>query len=92
MRNWLLFGFSFNLLTEKFFVIIKSSLRTHFNFWIARFQMAELYNPNSLPADFVKFYGGTEDSVKIFSSPARINIIGEHIDYNGGKVYYSAQR
>ena len=46
--------------------------------------MAELYNPNSLPADFVKFYGGTEDSVKIFSSPARINIIGEHIDYNGG--------
>ena len=33
--------------------------------------MAELYNPNSLPADFVKVYGGTEDSVKIFSSPAR---------------------
>lgn len=28
--------------------------------------MAELYNPNSLPADFVKVYGGTEDSVKIF--------------------------
>ena len=52
--------------------------------------MAELYNPNSLPADFVKVYGGTEDSVKIFSSPARINIIGEHIDYNGGKVFPAA--
>ena len=41
------------------------------------------YDPAELAAAFVKLYGGTEDSVKIYSSPARINIIGEHIDYNG---------
>lgn len=48
------------------------------------------YNPAELKADFVKTYGGTEDSVSVFSSPARINIIGEHIDYNGGKVFPAA--
>lgn len=48
------------------------------------------YNPEDLPKDFVKIYGGDESSVKIFSSPARINIIGEHIDYNGGMVFPAA--
>ena len=36
---------------------------------------SETYNPDNLPAAFVKKYGGTEDSVQLFSSPARINII-----------------
>lgn len=48
------------------------------------------YNPATLKADFVKYYGGSESEVKVFSSPARINIIGEHIDYNGGKVFPAA--
>ncbi|MBQ6782009.1 MAG: galactokinase [Treponema sp.] len=48
------------------------------------------YNPADLPAAFVKLYGGNEKDVAIFSAPARINIIGEHIDYNGGKVFPAA--
>lgn len=51
---------------------------------------SQTYDPRELPKDFVKIYGGTEDSVSVFSSPARINIIGEHIDYNGGMVFPAA--
>ena len=51
---------------------------------------AELFDPAELATAFVKIYGGTEDTVSIFASPARINIIGEHIDYNGGKVFPAA--
>lgn len=48
------------------------------------------YDPKELKSAFIKTYGGTEDSVQLYSSPARINIIGEHIDYNGGKVFPAA--
>ena len=44
------------------------------------------YTTDELKDAFVKMYGDTGD-VRIYSSPARINIIGEHIDYNGGKVF-----
>lgn len=50
----------------------------------------ELINLNEFKAAFVKLYGGSEDSIALFRSPARINIIGEHIDYNGGKVFPAA--
>ena len=45
------------------------------------------YTPEELKNAFLKMYGGNEADVKLYSSPARINIIGEHIDYNGGKVF-----
>jgi len=45
------------------------------------------YSPEELLNDFLEIYGGEKESVRIFASPARINIIGEHIDYNGGKVF-----
>jgi len=48
------------------------------------------YEPADLVAAFVKMYGGKESDVNVYSSPARINIIGEHIDYNGGKVFPAA--
>lgn len=48
---------------------------------------AKEYDPKDLPSEFVKTYGGNEKDVRVYASPARINIIGEHIDYNGGKVF-----
>lgn len=35
---------------------------------------------------FLKLYGG-EGEIKTFFSPGRVNLIGEHTDYNGGHVF-----
>ena len=51
--------------------------------------MPEMIKPELLK-EFVSLYGGKADDVSVFASPARINIIGEHIDYNGGKVLPAA--
>lgn len=46
--------------------------------------------PQLLRENFIKIYGNSDKEVRMFASPARINIIGEHIDYNGGKVFPAA--
>lgn len=48
-----------------------------------------LFDRAEFLAAFEKQYGSSE-GVQLFTSPARINIIGEHIDYNGGKVFPAA--
>lgn len=44
---------------------------------------------NFIKSEFGKIYG-TEVSPRVFFSPGRINLIGEHIDYNGGFVFPAA--
>lgn len=46
--------------------------------------------PQLLKENFIKTYGDGNNQIRMFASPARINIIGEHIDYNGGKVFPAA--
>ncbi|MDQ0148239.1 galactokinase [Eubacterium multiforme] len=41
---------------------------------------------NQIKDTFIKIFGDKED-LKIFFSPGRVNLIGEHTDYNGGNVF-----
>jgi len=43
-------------------------------------------NINELISEFHKLFGQTNKSIKVFFAPGRVNLIGEHTDYNGGKV------
>lgn len=44
----------------------------------------------ALTDDFVGVFGAAAEPVRCFAAPARINLIGEHIDYNGGQVFPAA--
>lgn len=36
---------------------------------------------------FIQKYSGTKEDIRVFHAPGRVNLIGEHIDYNGGNVF-----
>lgn len=49
--------------------------------------MADL---QQLKDQFVQLFGGTADHANLFQAPGRVNLIGEHTDYNGGYVFPAA--
>jgi galactokinase len=48
-----------------------------------------MINTSELKAKFTELFG-QGDEVRLFFAPGRVNLIGEHIDYNGGHVFPAA--
>ncbi|NIK72042.1 galactokinase [Paenibacillus sp. BK720] len=43
-----------------------------------------------LTQQFIQQFGGEAEGIKAFHAPGRVNLIGEHTDYNGGYVFPAA--
>ncbi len=44
-------------------------------------------NTEQLSETFISLYGESESDIQTYFSPGRVNLIGEHTDYNGGYVF-----
>ncbi|NBC84308.1 MAG: galactokinase [Bacteroidetes bacterium] len=42
---------------------------------------------NQLQKQFRDFYGDSSESIRVYFAPGRVNLIGEHTDYNDGYVF-----
>ncbi|MFF2093795.1 galactokinase [Paenibacillus sp. NPDC058174] len=47
-------------------------------------------NIQALTQQFIQQYGENETPISVFHAPGRVNLIGEHTDYNGGYVFPAA--
>ena len=43
--------------------------------------------PSALHTQFLQKYGASDEPVRTFFAPGRVNLIGDHTDYNGGLVF-----
>ncbi len=43
-----------------------------------------------LKQEFINTFGGEAEDLRVFASPGRVNLIGEHTDYSGGYVFPAA--
>jgi len=51
---------------------------------------SQMNQPDSLKQQFLEKFGGEEGAISVFRAPGRVNLIGEHTDYNGGSVFPAA--
>jgi galactokinase len=57
---------------------------------IPRSEESDMAQLSELKQKFVQQFGGNEEIIQVFQAPGRVNLIGEHTDYNGGSVFPAA--
>ena len=45
---------------------------------------------SEMKSEFIKLFGQSDKEFRLFAAPGRVNLIGEHTDYNGGYVFPAA--